>query len=271
MITQDLILQNWLNQENIFNNNLEICRKKHSKKAVHDIRVSIKKLRSYIRLCNTITGKDFKPAFQPVVQLFRSFGKLRDNEIALDILKGLNTRHNISSKKFEKYLKVNRSLCSRWAQEDAKLFNDDILPSISESLGTNCIYISSPEMEEKIRMAIDQNMQRTRTFADEFTKQVHKIRKLLKDVYYWSLLHEDLSEASGFTKKELDKILDLLGTWQDYFIFENKLKIFRKSYLQKGDTEFEKIKILAEISKVESDQFLQNAIELWLSHNKKSD
>ena len=56
----NLILKNWLLQEKIFNDNLILSRKRPTKISVHDIRVAVKKMRSYLRLKEEFTGENGK-------------------------------------------------------------------------------------------------------------------------------------------------------------------------------------------------------------------
>jgi len=54
----NLILKNWLQQEKIFIDNLMLSRKRPTKISVHDLRVAVKKMRSYLRLKQQFTGEE---------------------------------------------------------------------------------------------------------------------------------------------------------------------------------------------------------------------
>ena len=50
MTDKAFILKSWDEQINVFHHNLLILRIRPTKNAVHDLRVAIKKIRSYLRL-----------------------------------------------------------------------------------------------------------------------------------------------------------------------------------------------------------------------------
>ena len=66
MAGNNLILKNWLQQEKVFNENLILSRKRPTKLFVHDLRVSIKKMRSYLRLKEELTKEEWKESFLKV-------------------------------------------------------------------------------------------------------------------------------------------------------------------------------------------------------------
>ena len=63
MAENNIILKNWLLQEQNFNYNLLLSRKRPTKISVHDIRVAVKKMRSYLRLKEELTGDKGKESF----------------------------------------------------------------------------------------------------------------------------------------------------------------------------------------------------------------
>ena len=83
MAGNKLILKNWLLQEKNFNDNLILSRKRPTKISVHDIRVAVKKMRSYLRLKEELTGDEWKESFLKISALFKSFGRLRDYDMSL--------------------------------------------------------------------------------------------------------------------------------------------------------------------------------------------
>jgi CHAD domain-containing protein len=63
----NLILKNWLQQEKVFNDNLILSRKRPTKISIHDLRVAVKKMRSYLRLKQQFAGEEWKNRFQKYV------------------------------------------------------------------------------------------------------------------------------------------------------------------------------------------------------------
>ena len=110
MAGNNLILTSWLLQEKNFNDNLILCRKRPTKISVHDIRVAVKKMRSYLRLKEELTGDKWKESFLKISALFKSFGRLRDYDMSLTLIRKLERKELLSFIFFKEYLSVNRSL-----------------------------------------------------------------------------------------------------------------------------------------------------------------
>ena len=92
----NLILKNWLLQEKVFNENLILSRKRPTKISVHDLRVAVKKMRSYLRLKQQLTGKEWKESFSKISALFKSLGRLRDYDMSLTLIRKLERKELLS-------------------------------------------------------------------------------------------------------------------------------------------------------------------------------
>jgi CHAD domain-containing protein len=124
MEQSNLILKNWLQQEKVFNDNLILSRKRPTKISVHDLRVAVKKKRSYLRLKQQFTGEEWKESFSKISVLFKSLGRLRDYDMSLTLIRKLERKELLSFIFFKEYLSVNRSLTRKWAKQEAVKFNE---------------------------------------------------------------------------------------------------------------------------------------------------
>ena len=260
MAPNNLILKNWLLQEQNFKDNLLLCRKRPTKISVHDIRVAVKKMRSYLRLKEELTGDKWKESFLRISALFKSFGRLRDYDMSLFLLRNLERKELSSFIFFKEYLSVNRSLTRKWAKHDALKFNEkepDIFDDQFDSLQG-----SNEEVCEKIIQLSALKIKRVKTLAKHFQKNAHEIRKQLKDVYYWlNICPKDLAEGS-INMKILHRILSYLGNWQDHFILKKKMKQYSQDLPKRNDEKrmlknFEKKLVLAQ------KEILDRAIKKW--------
>ena len=183
MAGNNLILTNWLLQQNNFNENLILSRKRPTKISVHDIRVAVKKMRSYLRLKEELTGDKWKESFLKISALFKSFGRLRDYDMSLILIRKLERKEFLSFISFKEYLSVNRSLTRKWAKQDALKFNDHEPDVFNQQF--NSLQNSDEEVCEKIIQLSALKIKKVKTLAKHFQKNAHEIRKQLKDVYYW--------------------------------------------------------------------------------------
>ena len=183
MASNNLILKNWLLQEKIVNENLILSRKRPTKISVHDLRVAVKKMRSYLRLKKELTKDEWKESFSKISALFKSFGRLRDYDMSLTLIRKLERKESLSFIFFKEYLSVNRSLTRKWAKQDALKFNEQEPDGFNKQF--NSLQGSNEEVCEKIIQLSALKIKKVKNLAKHFQKNAHEIRKQLKDLYYW--------------------------------------------------------------------------------------
>lgn len=255
MIPENLIVSNWNKQQSVFLDNLREIRKKPTKKTIHDLRVSIKKLRCFLRLSELISGQKWKDQFTTIKTLFKTSGKLRDFELSITLLSTYTKKENLQLTSLIKYLKVNKSLTSQWAKKAALAFNEEQLQILSGILYSSVAEISDHEMMSKIKEMTELFLKKIRQLANDFNKNLHEIRKILKEIYYW-LNSCPVNPISNLEIKVLEEILHDLGSWQDNFVFLDTVKRFRKGYLAKNTIETAAVKTLEIMIKNKKDELL---------------
>jgi len=266
MAGNNLILTNWLLQEQNFNENLILSRKRPTKISVHDIRVAVKKMRSCLRLKEELIGDKWKESFVKISALFKSFGRLRDYDMSLVLIRNLERKEFLSFIFFKEYLSVNRSLTRKWARQDALKFNDQQSDAFNQQF--NSLQGSEEEVCEKIIQLSALKIKKVKTLAKHFQKNAHEIRKQLKDVYYWLKI---CPKDPGFINMRiLHRILSSLGTWQDHFILKKKIKQYMQD-LPKNNEEKVTLKKIEKKLVLSQKEILDRAIKNWEEiKNKKA-
>jgi len=262
----NLILKNWLQQEKVFNDNLILCRKRPTKISVHDLRVAVKKMRSYLRLKQQLSGEEWKQSFSKISALFKSFGRLRDYDMSLTLIRKLERKELVSFMFFKEYLSANRSLTRKWAKQNAISFDEHNPENFNEPF--KLIKGGNSEISEKIIQLSALKIKKVKTLSKHFQKNAHEIRKQLKDVYYWlKICPKDLAE-SFISMKVLDRILNYLGSFQDHFILKKKIKQYIKD-LPKKNEEKMMLKDLEKKLTLMQSELLDKAIKKWEEAEKR--
>lgn len=251
-VVRNILTDNWDQQQKIFYDNLLAIRNKPGKTAIHDWRVAVKKLRSYLRLRELITGEKWKEEFAGIKKLFEIMGRYRDVEMSLFLFDKYGKKNNLHIPSFRKQLKSTLAITRTWIKKAVAGFDENVLNSLSLQVHSSLLIFSNEESEVLIKEQVKNKSETARSLTGEFRKNAHEIRKLLKDIYYWLKLLPANAVLNETEMKQLDKILDCLGKWQDHFVFDKKLKWFRKEYLVKETDEFkeaEKLKLLIKEAK----------------------
>src|SRR5258705_3489704 len=232
MDKHNLISKNWLQQEKVLNDNLIISRKRPTKDSIHDLRVAVKKMRSYLRLKEQLTGEKWKEAFSKISALFKSFGRLRDYDMSLTLIRKSERKELLAFIPFKEYLSVNRSLTRKWAKQEAIKFNEQEPGVFNEQF--NLLAGTNAEIREKIIQLSALKIIKVKSLSKHLQHNAHEIRKQLKDVYYWlKICPKDLAE-SFMNMKVLDRLLNYFGSWQDHVILRKKINQYIKDLPKKN-------------------------------------
>jgi CHAD domain-containing protein len=258
MIEDNLILQNWRQQKKNFIDNLLISRKRPTKGSVHELRVAVKRIRSYLRLKEKIAGGDWKELFLTIVVLFKSFGKLSDFEMSITLTRQYQRKELLSFDSFRKYLNVNRTLTRQLVRQDAIKFNIQELDTLNQQFNLD---MTDKEICEKILDCSLVKIKKVKILSKHFQKNAHKIRKQLKDVYSWlKICPKDFTE-NFIRMRALDQMLKSLGNWQDHYVLRKKITQYTKDLANNEEKEI--LKILDTKLAGAQDDLLKKAKAKW--------
>jgi CHAD domain-containing protein len=254
----NLLLKCWIQQKQAFVENLLISRKRPTIVSVHDLRVAIKKLRSYLRLKQELNGDEWKTPFSTISALFRSLARVRDFDTSLALLRKQKHKNLSSLLFFKEYLFANRSLSRKLATQDAVKFNEQDLTAFDSQFN---LELSDKEICEKIIQHSILRIKKVKELASHFKKNAHKVRKQLKDVYNWVKIRPEYFDKRFINIDALDQVLKHLGDWQDHFVFRNYIEQYIKDL--PGNKERTILKSLGKKLNTVQDEFLQKARDKW--------
>lgn len=240
MPAENCILVSWKEQQEIFLHNLAIVCKKPDPEAVHDLRVAVKKLRSYLLLQENITGTAWKSSFTPVDIFFKTLGKYRDVEISQLLLKKQSPK-GAHMEQIKEYLEAQLVFTRRWVKNAACDFKKETIKNLHRLLHP-LTFFTDEEIFFLIRQYGMEILNQTASRSHHFPEEAHEIRKQLKDLYYWLRMIPAAMQPGMIQRKKLEQLLDELGSWQDLFIFRKKLTRFRKEFLSPAYQPYEQVK-----------------------------
>lgn len=253
------ILRHWHSQRKVLHDNCSVLRDGISVDAVHDFRVAIKKLRSYLKLQASLCNKKQPEDVTSIRNLFSVLGKHRNMDIAKNLLVSLSEKDNPYPHSIWVYLQLLQDQITPYCEQVIQQFSEEDLDKLTNDLKEDFENVNTADLSARVGEVIADSTKTVRHDLAHFRKQSHLIRKHLKDILYWSHIFE---EEIFFTKpelKSLDKILDHLGSVQDHEVLGRNLKSFRKTILSNSLEEYEIVKKIE--TKVESkkDALLEKA------------
>ena len=257
MGSTDFIFILWKKEQKVFNKNLAVLKQHPGKKAVHGLRVAVKKLRAALELYLLISEKPLhEDPLKETEQLFSILGKQRDIEICLEIIDSSEKESNKKYPALKYYFRSLLSVAHKWTKNAVQQYKKKELEEIAVLLKNETRVLAQEELKQKIAGIINTHLANSKNYF----KKPHKLRQYLKEIYYWiSMIPESLAIGIEY-EKELHDVLDDFGNWQNLTVFDIKLKHFRKDYLPKTFPEYDSTKMLEAVVKEKKEKLLKVAL-----------
>jgi CHAD domain-containing protein len=254
------ILLHWKRQQRVFLQNRAKLTVQRDTKAIHDIRVATKKLRSYLKLLAILLNKtDSEMGFEKTEQLFSVLGKYRDIEMGLLLLQSFEKENKITYTAFRFQLKMALQRTEIWVQNAFNKYDEKELTDLTGDLQQYLKEKNNQELLDKTGLVLNKEFKKLKRLARHFSRQPHAVRKMLKNIFYWvSICPKDILLNSGEIKK-LKKSLDHLGDWQDHEMLYRKIKHFRQDFIPDSREEYLLLKELEKNIENKMETKLQKA------------
>ncbi len=208
----------FLQQHNLCCKYLQAYAKRKSAENLHQLRVSIKRVRALLKMLNKLERRfEYHKNFSPYRNIFRKAGAIREESLHVEKLKEDETHKPkpTSEKNIDKligelvksiptYLKGMVKVQAGILEGFDKLDQKEILPYCS-----------------KLFNHLENKWGKLQTEDD-----LHAFRKRLKHFIYCSNLlteTEKAGVASGKKFKSLDELQDIIGKWHDNVLLLNKI------------------------------------------------
>jgi CHAD domain-containing protein len=260
MAANDIISLNWKKQQDIFLENLATLKLGLSGKAIHDLRVAVKKLRSYLVLYNELTDADEAGLqFFKTDIIFNITGKYRDVEISLDLLGSFKHGKKRKYPSLHSYFQSTLRIAEEKTAIALKKFKPTELQTIGETILKRLSVENADDILKKTVGLSKQKLAAVIVLFKQTAEQPHELRKQLKDLYYWLTILQGGIFLSAVQIKKLNKILDQLGLWQDHQVLLIRTKHFRKDFVAKKTQEHHGYKRLENTLEEKSKKLLAAA------------
>ena len=241
MDTPAFIVNHWQNEQKTFRKNLEIIKEQPVKDAIHDIRVSVKKLRAILELYKLASGETLMDnPISKTEELFSVTGRQRDVDICLEKLESCIADSGFHYHELSAFLESMLKKTKQWTAIAVRQYNDDETGRIKVLLkNEEALLVNEGTVQKALAIITAQLLN-----SPPLLRQPHQLRQHLKKIFYWvRMLPGELPVI--FYEQELQEITDELGLWQDNEIFLARIRHFRKDYLPKTYDEYRQLGTLA--------------------------
>ncbi|MDO9256474.1 MAG: CHAD domain-containing protein [Bacteroidales bacterium] len=249
MAAHESIHEYYLHQHRNIEHYLELCLSLPEAELVHELRLSIKKLRAFHKLAEQInSGDQDEPIYikHRVRKLYKVAGQLRDTQVQIHLLTGFEEQTGIEYPEFGKWLLMReKKRISRFGRKPQQLVPHSTTPGTHEKIGnllaqaTDVTILTgagkalaglySKAQELSFASMNDQNLHLIRTL----TKQMKYISNIMNHSYI-DFIFREISVAA------LHEIEVAAGHWHDNLVRIKLLGKFMEKL--KSDDNIEKFK-----------------------------
>jgi len=187
--------------------------KAFDEEAVHKFRVSVKSLRSFLRLQKMHTGNSRIKLIKKFKQLYRIAGNIREAQLELKFIQ----KHEPGLAHYtERLLQTLEVYKKTWTEKYKPKITDKLYNKLSAHKYKDIHPTQLAHFFENRIAAIDD----IGTSSMPTDSEIHDARKKIKDVLYTSKLAEKkwkaaAMEVKALPAKQLDELADMIGNYND--------------------------------------------------------
>lgn len=228
------IIPYYQKHNSIVEENLVLCEDPDDIEAIHNMRLSIKRIRVVGKLADIISDQTFdsKSRLKEINKFFKKSGRLRDTQVTKQLLVDFNDQNltavidtfSSREKKQRSKFEVARNAFDKQYLDDFSEALAELLSGISEKKALACGNTLLNNLEGEIQEIFHSS-------ADE--KRMHDIRTRIKDINYLNNIFDEQLPVKEYMHIDIERLRelgDMAGAWHDNLNLE---KIVRK-YLAKN-------------------------------------
>ena len=223
------LIQHFNNQIATFREHFHMTKERKGVEDIHQLRVYTKRIRTNLTLIEIINTDEFckKEHFDLFSRLFRIAGKLRENQIHLDLIGNYDLRHLATYREHLLQTEMN-GLENLLVELDA--FDFSRLNDLNNSLLVKVSHISDETVAEQSIAFLLKKLNRVEKLKSKINNEhkLHKIRIHLQAVREILRLMVTIQSAEIIYKFQNDSkaLTDMIGKWHDYSVLIFSLKQF---------------------------------------------
>jgi CHAD domain-containing protein len=233
------ILTYFQKHRQIIEENLRLCRDPLDIEAIHNLRLSVKRIRVVIRLTAMIKPGSFYVSTQVIEinKLFKQSGRLRDTQVTRQLLveehkqgfelllANLDRREAKQRKNFEQVLEV---------------FNPETFGEIETHLSNGLEGVSAQaSLFAGLQLLTNMELDVHEIFhGSTKEKRLHDIRTKLKDINYLNNIFEGrlpVEDQMRIPVERLRELGEIAGSWHDSLNLEKNLKKFIRKHPENSE------------------------------------
>jgi len=235
------ILEYFRKHKSIIEENLQLCEDPLDTEAIHNLRLSIKRLRVVLRLASMIDRNSFDVSIQKkeINKLFKRSGRLRDIQVTRQLL--IDFENPALEPIIERFGQREATQRLKFEQR-LEVFDEDVLNDLEGEL-TKALGGISPQaiLQAGLHLLTEMEIELHEIFhGSTREKRMHEIRTRLKDINYLNNIFDDqipIQDQLNISVERLRELGEIAGSWHDCLNLEFKLEKFVRKQPEPNNAE----------------------------------
>jgi CHAD domain-containing protein len=231
------VITGYLNHHfNHFKINLESALDEFDDEAIHQYRVSIKRIRSVFNAINKMYPGDILPVelLVPLTAMFKAGGTVRDEQVQYTLLLGIEEKYGVSFPLIRQHYERRIGNSTEEFLIRSKFFDKSILEIFPVKVQEALEQFEDSDLQARLFNMIDHSMEKLRHRRPKATDpyKLHRFRGRFKqlsylvEMVYYSSLEPNIDKQ---TYQKLKTFGQQLGDWHDIFQLWSKAGEFFRS------------------------------------------
>lgn len=272
----EILHEYYLQQHRNIENYLELCLNYPEVELVHELRLSIKKLRAFHKLAGQLFRNETDESFHikyRVKQLYKAAGQLRDTQVQVHLLVSFEEKNSIEFPGFKKWLlRREKKRISRFTKKPKQVIPQSTTQNMHQKIG-DMLALADDETiltgagKVLTALALEARDLCTGTMND---RKLHHIRIITKQMrYILNIMHHSYPDFTfeGISVSTLREMEAAVGQWHDNLVRIELLDQYIKKMTSADNSEnfkYQKLynacKSELDISFNETSQLVQKAL-----------
>jgi CHAD domain-containing protein len=205
--------------------------------AIHDVRVSIKKIRTLFLLLDFIYPSIFNAPliYKSYKKLFRQLGGIRDLQVQIKLTDHYETKTHSKIVPYREFLQERHANAINQLTTWQNQYHPPSNNSIESVIRSYYLKTGKEKINNKAKEYIQSKLTQVLTLVDHKDKEtIHLIRRLLKEARYMTDMLNTVSKVKDANTKlltDIKSIENFLGDWHDRMISLEFIYQFEKEQM----------------------------------------
>ena len=217
---------------------LEHLRKDLDPEAIHQLRVTIKKIRAVLEVLDKVTGNgvDSEAVMNELEHLFKAAGNLRESQVCRTLFKHY-APHYLAP--YMAYLDRLQRRLEKHFRKRLQLFRAEQMQGLEQEILHAAGCIDEAETLKIAEIVFSKVRRKVGLLGNRIPDEIalHKLRRHLKSLQEWLLISHEINQESSEEpfRENLRLLTSRIGRWHDQVVLRDSLTTFYQRKVDKNE------------------------------------